>query len=490
MEKNQVTFALDIGTRTVVGLMLKEHDEGYEVLDMVIEEHAERAMLDGQIHDVEVANVIQSIKEEMEKIYGPLKKVCVAAAGRALKTERASIQLDIEGKPIMQTEDILHLELMAVQKAQEQLAQMQKESMLNRYDCVGYSVICYRLDDQEIGNLMDQQGEKASVEIIATFLPKVVVESLLAALARADLEMEALTLEPIAAINILIPQSMRRLNVALVDIGAGTSDIAVTDAGTITAYGMVPVAGDEITEAVSDEFLLDFPAAEKAKRDFLTETSITITDILGFEMELSSEEAVEKILPAIERLADAIAKEILFLNNNRSPKAVMLVGGGSLTPGLSGILAKKLELPENRAAIRGIDAIAKLKLSEHISGGPELVTPIGIAIASKQSPIQYIHAYVNDRAVRMFQMKKLAVSDCLLAAGLPISKMYGKPGLAAIIEVNGHTVSIPGGHGKPPVLFKNGTPCTLVDKIAHGDHLTVEKGLNGSEPVIYVKGSP
>lgn len=36
---------------------------------------------------------------------------------------------------------------------------------------------------------------------------------------------------------------MRRLNVALVDIGAGTSDIAITDTGTVTAYGMVPVAG-------------------------------------------------------------------------------------------------------------------------------------------------------------------------------------------------------------------------------------------------------
>ena len=78
--------------------------------------------------------------------------------------------------------------------------------------------------------------------------------------------MEALTLEPIAAINVLIPPSMRRLNVALVDIGAGTSDIAITDNNTVTAYGMVPVAGDEITEALSNHYLLDFPLAESAKR--------------------------------------------------------------------------------------------------------------------------------------------------------------------------------------------------------------------------------
>lgn len=76
----------------------------------------------------------------------------------------------------------------------------------NHYYCVGYSVLYFRLDGEEIGSLLDQQGDEASVEVIATFLPRVVVESLLAALKRADLEMEALTLEPIAAINVLIPQ--------------------------------------------------------------------------------------------------------------------------------------------------------------------------------------------------------------------------------------------------------------------------------------------
>src|SRR5690625_5476720 len=110
-------------------------------------------------------------------------------------------------------------------------------------------------------------GDKATVEVIATFLPQVVVESLLASLERADLTMEALTLEPIAAIHVLIPDSMRRLNIALVDIGAGTSDVAITKDGTVIAYGMVDQAGDEITEAVSDKYLLDFTEAEQARSE-------------------------------------------------------------------------------------------------------------------------------------------------------------------------------------------------------------------------------
>ena len=292
MDKQKKLFALDIGTRSVVGIILEEiNHENYHVLDILSKEHSERAMLDGQIHDVlAVSKIIKEIKTELEKKHGPLKKVNVAAAGRALKTEHAKVTIDIAGKPMIQKDDILHLELSAVQQAQGIVAEKQshKDKHQNYY-CVGYSVLNYQLDDETIGNLIDQQGEEASVEIIATFLPRVVVESLIAALHRAHLEMEALTLEPIAAINVLIPPSMRRLNVALVDIGAGTSDIAITDAGTVIAYGMVPIAGDEVTEAISDHYLLDFPMAEKAKRELLNHQQIKITDILGFEIEVSKE---------------------------------------------------------------------------------------------------------------------------------------------------------------------------------------------------------
>ncbi|WP_353050009.1 cell division FtsA domain-containing protein [Bacillus sp. ISL-39] len=294
--------------------------------------------------------------------------------------------------------------------------------------------------------------------------------------------MDALTLEPIAAINVLIPASMRRLNVALVDIGAGTSDIALTDSGTVIAYGMVPVAGDEITEAVSDEFLLDFPLAEKAKRDLLVNQAISITDILGFETEVSKDEAVERIGPAIDRLAGTIGEEILKLNGNKSPKAVMLVGGGSLTPDLPRRLAAILNLPENRVAIRGLDAINSVSFAAHITKGPELVTPIGIAIAAKQSPVQYHTVYVNGQPVRLFEVNKLTVGDCLLAAGIKMNKLYGRPGLAMIVSLNGKNVTIPGKHGQQPVLLKNGISCSFDDQVDGGDQLIIQKGEDGVRP--------
>ncbi|MGG0717368.1 cell division protein FtsA [Robertmurraya massiliosenegalensis] len=487
MPDKKKLFALDIGTRSVVGIILENNQGTYHVIDMLSIEHSERAMLDGQIHDVlSVSKIITEIKEKLEPKHGPLKKVSVAAAGRALKTERAKVAIDIKGKPMIQKEDILHLELSTVQKAQSLVAERHEEESSHYYYCVGYSVLYYRLDGEGIGSLIDQQGDEASVEIIATFLPKVVVESLISALHRAGLEMEALTLEPIAAINVLIPPSMRRLNVALVDIGAGTSDIALTDSGTVIAYGMVPVAGDEITEAISDQFLLDFPLAELAKREINTKESVTISDILGFEADIPKDEMIAQIGPAIDRLAASICDEIYQLNGQKSPKAVMLVGGGSLTPDLPRRIAERLNLPVNRVAIRGIDAITSLTLDDSIARGPELVTPIGIAIAAQKTPVHYVTVYVNEQPVRLFEVKKLTVGDCLLAAGIKMNKLYGRPGLAMIITLNGQQITIPGQHGRPPKLFMNGNACSFDDVVQNGDILTLERGQDGEKTTLRI----
>jgi cell division ATPase FtsA len=437
-------------------------------------------MIDGQIHNIlSVANVIADIKERLEKKHGPLKRVSVAAAGRALKTAEGSMTIDISENALMNDEDINRLELAAVQQAQQKLLSSASMSKDEYYYCVGYSVLHYKLDEEEIGHLLDQTGQTASVDVIATFLPRVVVESLLSALKRAGLEMEALTLEPIAAINVLIPPSMRRLNVALVDIGAGTSDIAITDSNTVVAYGMVPIAGDEITEALSNHYLLDFPLAEQAKRSLSSGSDIVVTDILGFEQLVPSNEVISIIRPAIERLAQSISNEIKRLNGGQSPKAVMVVGGGSLTPTLMKELSTCLELPENRVAIRGLDALTNVTLATDIPSSPELVTPIGIAIAARRAPIHYMSVTVNDKTIRLFELKEMTVSDALLAANVKARQLYGRPGLGMSISVNDHDIIIPGEHGTPSIVRVNGQIASTKDRIADGDCIELHPGKEG-----------
>ncbi|TGV25405.1 cell division protein FtsA, partial [Mesorhizobium sp. M00.F.Ca.ET.186.01.1.1] len=353
----ELIFSLDIGTRSVVGLIVETTGDQFRVLDCAIREHDERSMLDGQIHDVvAVAKVIKQIKDELEAKHGQLHQVAVAAAGRSLRTRRVRVDMPLSRHAFITREDVVALEFAAVQEAQADLAKELRELDATRYYCVGYSVVNYYLDQELIGSLIDQRGDTASADVIATFLPRVVVDSLIAALKRCDLEMQALTLEPIAAINVLIPVTMRRLNIALVDIGAGTSDVALTEEGAITAYGMVPVAGDEITDALMNAFLLDFPMAEEVKRLLTTHESVTFTDILGMEHTMSAAEVTSAIEGDVSQLAEKIAAKIMELNG-KAPQAVMLIGGGSLTPGLTGKVAQFLNMPAARVAVRGGDAI-------------------------------------------------------------------------------------------------------------------------------------
>lgn len=439
-------------------------------------------MIDGQIHNIlSVAGVISEIKEKLEEKHGPLKRVSVAAAGRALKTAKGTMAVDISEHSLISTEDVNRLELAAVQQAQQKLLSSDSITKDEYYYCVGYSVLHYKLEGEDIGSLIDQAGRSASVDVIATFLPRVVVESLLSALKRAGLEMEALTLEPIAAINVLIPPSMRRLNVALVDIGAGTSDIAITNDNTVVAYGMVPLAGDEITEELSNHYLLDFPLAENAKRNISTGDDIILTDILGFEQHVTTAEAITIIKPAVERLAKSIADEIKLLNNGQSPKAVMAVGGGSLTPGLTKDLSVCLDLPENRVGIRGLDALTGITLEPGIISSPELVTPIGIAIAARRAPIHYMSVSVNNKTIRLFELKEMTVSDALLAANITSRQLYGMLGLGMSISVNGNDILIPGEHGTPATVLLNGKVASTKDRITDADQIELLPGQNGSD---------
>ena len=115
--KNMI-FALDIGTRSIIGIVGTVEDEKLRVVAMEKEEHAQRSMVDGQIEDIEqVAKVAGIVKSRLEaKLHFKLKKVCVAAAGRALRTQRATYEMEFSRPQHLDAEIISRLEAGAIGK--------------------------------------------------------------------------------------------------------------------------------------------------------------------------------------------------------------------------------------------------------------------------------------------------------------------------------------------------------------------------------------
>ena len=118
-----IIFALDIGTRSVIGTVGIIRDKKFEVICEKYQEHEERAMVDGQIHDINlVSQVVDSIKRKIEKEIGfKLEEVSIAAAGRFLRTCEAKADIELNDEQEIDKDIIRTLELSAVKEAEAEV---------------------------------------------------------------------------------------------------------------------------------------------------------------------------------------------------------------------------------------------------------------------------------------------------------------------------------------------------------------------------------
>ena len=488
MSKPPLTYALDIGTRKIAGLVLEAVDSNYRVAACKIIEQVPGAMRDGQIHDI--GKVAASIKHVTEALQMQVKdlppEVAVAAAGRTLKTAQGTARQTIS--PMVAIDDLtVHaLEMQAVLKARESLRggfieESKQQSWAAQYIFVAHSPMIYYLDIVPIGNLIGHRGNSIGVDVIVTFLPRVVIDGLSASLKAAGLMLGSLTLEPIAAIEAAIPSSMRHLHLALVDVGAGTSDIALTRDGIVYAFGMVDVAGDEVTEALCRYYLLDFSEGEKLKHQFQRKARLAVQNVLGQQISPEPEEVKQVIAPVVATLAETIGQEVLHLTGNTPPQAVMCIGGGSLTPSFPEQLRKQLKLPANLIAVRDRDALNNVSGYTHVLSGPDSITPIAIAISSKTAVSAFVTVQVNNESVRLLGTLKPTVKDALLAAGIGPWDLQGRPGTALSLTINRAPRIIPGTLGSPALIQVNGETASLDTPATSGSKITIQPGEPGKD---------
>lgn len=480
LQTDSQIFALDIGTRTVVGILGHKSDDNFVVDDWYSLAHKVRAMTDGQIEDInEVAKVAEKVKEQIEKNNGiKLKNVAIAAAGRTLRTCRTKVDVDIEDKGYINEDMLKFIETEAIAKAQNSLDENSENGALSFY-CVGNTAVKYYLDDYPIKSLIGHRGKTASAEIIAAFLPGTVVESLYSVMDLCGLTVKSLTLEPIAAMNVIIPPEVRLINIALVDIGAGTSDIAISKDGSIVAYAMATIAGDEITEEIIRKYLVDFNTAEQMKQDS-DKTEIKYKNILGIENTIETDKFFESLFPTVDLLADTISKNILDANGGESPAAVFLVGGGSRVPLLTKYVADKLSLSPERVTVGSRQFMRNVDTGKLTDAGPEFVTPIGIGItATIQKGYDFSNITLNDKKIRVFDTRKITVMDLLRTAGYKPGQIIGKSGRSLVFMLNGERKTVSGTYSTPSEVKINGKDASIDSHVKHGDTVTFIPAKNG-----------
>ncbi len=489
-DPERLIFAMDIGTCSVVGIVCHPENDRLRVLTSEIAFHPERDMFDGQIQNIEgVVKTSREVKKRIEKRLGiRLEKVSIAAAGRALRTCRYLLEREFPQKQRFRQEEIASWQLDAVEKARQTLAGEETSTTADRYYCVGYTTVAYYLDKYPITSLIGQRGSRMGIEVLATFLPQVVIDSLLAVVEKLELTVHNLTLEPIAALNVTIPPEYRSLNLALVDVGAGTTDIALTHKGAVSGYAMVPLAGDEISEHLAETYLLDFKTAEALKLKLTQKKAkISFKDILGNSYQLPAENILAILEPAVEKLASEITAVIKEYNDG-PPRAVFLIGGGSQTPGLKEKIAEMLGLPHKMVVIRGRDIIQGISYTGKKLKGPESITPFGIAVSALQKNyFGFSYLTVNEKVVRLLDTENLKVGNALIAAGFSSQRMLGRRSPGLKIYINGKEKFFPGHAGESAAISVNGEAASLETIIKNNDKISVEEAKDGPPLAIKIK---
>ena len=475
--QEDLVFGLDIGTRSIVGVVGFQDRKGFHVVAMAQQEHETRAMLDGQIHDIyKVGDTIRKVKNDLERqLDRQLSDVCIAAAGRVLRTVNATAEYAFEEETRVTQEHIYSLNLLAVEKAHMQI---NRESDKIRFYCVGNTPVNYRLNGFDITNLEGHKADKISVELIATFLPEEVVDGLYEAVGYAGLKVASLTLEPIAAMNIAIPEQYRLLNIGLIDVGAGTSDICLTKDGSIIAYGMIPFAGDEITEIIAKTYLVVFNTADKINKLAIdnAEGTVTFEDIMGLEQTIPSADIIKTANQVVDTMAKDTADKIIELNGGKPVSAVFVVGGGGKIAGYTQKVAEYLGIQKERVAVRGPEVLTTVEfMVDNFKKDSLYVTPVGICTNYYTQKNNFIFVNVNNERVKLYDNDKLTIVDAVMQVGFPNEKLFPRRGKELNFTVNGKMRLVRGQAGEGAVVQLNGRQTNLNARIEQNDIITVQE---------------
>ena len=487
----QIVFGLDIGTRSVVGTVGYKTGDTFHVLAQKVKEHETRSMLDGQIHDIDQVSVtIAAVKKALEEEVGrELNEVCIAAAGRVLKTITTSAQLQFDTDTVVDAEHIYTLEMLGLEKAYEEF-QEQNDSDMKFYS-VGYTVVKYFLNNYPITSLEKHKAKTIGVELIATFLPDEVVDGLYRAVELAGLVVANLTLEPIAAMHAAVPVMYRMLNIALVDVGAGTSDISVTKDGSIVAYGMIPSAGDEFTDRIAQQTLTDYIEAEKIKIASGKQAVIKYKDIMGLQQQIKPAEVLACVEDVMKDMTKEIADKIRELNGGKSVSAVFVVGGGGKIKGFTEHLAKELGISKDRVALRGSEVLKEIDYQfEHAKKDSLFVTPIGICLNFYDQRNNFIFVNFNGHRVKLYDNGHLTVADAALQDGFPNDGLFPKRGKELHFSVNGKPHMVRGELGEPAVIKIGTKEVSINAPIQAGDKITVKESTAGAAAAVDIKQLP
>lgn len=358
----RLVVGLDIGTTKVVALVGNVTDERtIEIIGMG--KAPSRGLEKGVVVDIgETTHSIKRAVEEAENMADvKIESVYAGIAGKHINSINNSGTVSINrSNRIIEDEDVRRV----IETAQA--IQIPQEN-----EMIHVIPRQYIVDGQEgITDPVGMTGTRLEVDVHIVTGSVTAVHNVVRCVENLGIGIDQIVLEPLASSQAVLSPAEKQLGVVLVDIGGGTSDIAIFRGGDIWFSKVLPIAGEHITNDITVGLKVPFEEAEKIKvtegTPYLDEISaedrIEITTI-GEEKRTVSKQKLAKIIePRLEELFDLTINEIENAGyRDLVPSGIVLTGGTSLLKNISkfvqdryGIAARRGRTPQGIHGLRDI----------------------------------------------------------------------------------------------------------------------------------------
>lgn len=324
---DQMLVGLDVGTEYVKALIAKVEGDELEIVGVGRAHQSLSDMQSGAISDIAgvVANCEKALTKAENMAGVSARQAIIGIAGELVKGLTTTVRYrrpDPE-KPL----DSAEIELIIDRAQARTLERAQKQLELEtgkrnvEVKLVNSAIVAIHIDTYKVSNPIGFQGKEIAIQLYTAFAPMVHIGALERAAAELDLDLMAVAAEPFAVSRAVIgADAASNFTAILIDIGGGTTDIAVVDDGGVQGTKMFGIGGRAFTKAIATELDLDFAEAEQIK-----------TELSRGSLESS---AKAKALKAIERTLgvwiDGVELALSeFTNIDHLPHKIYLCGGGA-----------------------------------------------------------------------------------------------------------------------------------------------------------------
>ncbi len=258
-EKNNLIVGLDIGTSKVVAIVGEVSTQGDEVEIIGIGQHPSRGLKKGVIVNIEsTTNSIQRAVEEAELMSGcEINSVYTGIAGSHIRSMNSHGIVAIRDKEVMQ-DDIDRVidaaRAVAIPADQKIIHILPQE---------------FVIDNQEgIREPIGMYGVRLEAKVHMVTGAASAAQNIIKCVRLCGLEVDDMILEQLASSASVLTEDEKDLGVCLVDIGGGTTDIAIFSEGAIRHTAVIPIAGDQITNDIAVALRTPTQYAEEIKKKY------------------------------------------------------------------------------------------------------------------------------------------------------------------------------------------------------------------------------